>query len=126
MRGLDTDGGLWYEFEQNTRHLVKEKHWWPQAEAMIGFFNAYQLTNDATYLTHAMNSWSFIKSHIRDHINGEWYWGVNENYSIMTGQDKAGFWKCPYHNARACMEIIKRIDACYNPKEDSTSKSNYS
>lgn len=110
MRGLDKDGGLWYEYEQDSKCLVKEKHWWPQAEAMIGFFNAYQLTNDGTYLKHAMNSWDFIKSHLLDKTNGEWFWGVNEDYSIMQGQDKAGFWKCPYHNARACMEVIARIE----------------
>lgn len=110
MRGLDKDGGLWYEYEQNSKHLVKEKHWWPQAEAMIGFFNAYQLTKDETYLKHAVKSWNFIKSHLLDKMNGEWFWGVNKDYSIMQKQDKAGFWKCPYHNARACMEVIARIE----------------
>lgn len=105
--GLDKDGGLWYEVENN--HLVKEKHWWPQAEAMIGFFNAYQLTNDEKYLEKSIDSWKFTKQFILDNENGEWFWGVNEDYSIMQGYDKAGFWKCPYHNGRACLEIIKRI-----------------
>lgn len=113
MRGLDKDGGLWYEYEQKTNHLVKEKHWWPQAEAMIGFFNAYQLTKDETYLKHAINSWNFIKLYLLDNTNGEWFWGVNEDYSIMQGQDKAGFWKCPYHNARACMEMSNRINSFF-------------
>ncbi|WP_207495803.1 AGE family epimerase/isomerase [Aridibaculum aurantiacum] len=106
-RGLDKDGGLWYEKEGE--HLVKEKHWWPQAEAMVGFYNAYQVSDEEDYLQKSIASWQFIKRHIKDHNKGEWYWGVTEDYSIMEGQDKAGLWKCNYHNGRACIEIINRI-----------------
>jgi mannobiose 2-epimerase len=106
-KGLDTDGGLWYEREHG--QLVKQKHSWPQAEAMVGFFNTWQLTNDEKYFNYVLNSWQFIQLYILDKKNGEWFWGVNGDHSIMENQDKAGFWKCPYHNTRACMEIIKRI-----------------
>ncbi|MEO7490498.1 MAG: AGE family epimerase/isomerase [Ferruginibacter sp.] len=104
--GLDADGGLWYEKEGS--HLVKEKHWWPQAEAMIGFYNAWQITGDKQYLQHSMAGWEFIKKSIKAD-DGEWIWGVDEHNQPMTGQDKAGLWKCPYHNSRACIELIKRI-----------------
>ncbi len=107
--GLDTDGGLWYECEPAHHRLIKEKHWWPQAEAMVGFLNAWQLTGDATFLQQSFNNWLFTKQYIIDHGKGEWFWGIDENHQIMQGQDKAGFWKCPYHNARACMEIVKRL-----------------
>ncbi len=107
--GLDGDGGLWYEFDKDQNHLILEKHSWPQAEAMIGFMNAYQISQDETYLEKSFNSWQFIKHHIKDTENGEWFWGVNQDNSIMQGKDKAGFWKCPYHNTRACLEIINRI-----------------
>jgi mannobiose 2-epimerase len=107
--GLDADGGLWYELEPAKNHLVKEKHWWPQAEAMVGFFNAWQLTGDKTFLQKSNQAWQFTKKHIIDDVNGEWFWGVDGDHNIMPGQDKAGFWKCPYHNARACMEILKRV-----------------
>ena len=106
-RGLDTDGGLWYEKEKE--HLIKEKHWWPQAEAMIGFYNAYQITNDKTFLENSLNSWRFVQKYILDKKDGEWFWGVKEDYTVMAGEDKAGFWKCCYHNGRACLELLKRI-----------------
>jgi mannobiose 2-epimerase len=109
MEGLDMDGGLWYEYEPTENNLIKEKHSWPQAEAMIGFMNAYQLSGDEKYLEHSLNSWEFIKSSIKDKINGEWFWGVDENNVPMKDRDKAGFWKDPYHNSRACIQIIKRI-----------------
>jgi mannobiose 2-epimerase len=106
--GLDNDGGLWYEFVEG--HLIKEKHSWPQAESLIGFFNAWQITGDESYLEKSLNSWQFIQSHILDKKHGEWFWGVKENYTVMN-EDKVGIWKCPYHNSRACIELIKRIDS---------------
>lgn len=56
INGLDNDGGLWYEYEPATSHLIKEKHMWPQAEAMVGFFNAWQNTGDKMYLDRSMAS----------------------------------------------------------------------
>jgi mannobiose 2-epimerase len=109
--GLDDDGGLWYEYDQNKKHLVKEKHWWPQAEAMIGFLHAAQTTDEEKYYRLSLQSWEFVKQHIQDKKNGEWVWGVYEDYSPMNQEDKAGIWKCPYHNTRACIEVARRIDA---------------
>ncbi|HEX5153477.1 MAG TPA: AGE family epimerase/isomerase [Parafilimonas sp.] len=114
--GLDKDGGIWYECPQPLKgsnvaqqNIVKEKHWWPQAEAMVGFFNAWQLTNNEKYVEHSIKSWQFVKDYLIDKKNGEWFWGINEDHSVMQHEDKAGLWKCPYHNSRACLEIINRI-----------------
>ncbi len=107
--GLDQDGGLWYEYDAANDRLVREKHSWPQAEAMIGFMNAYQLTGNEKYLQQSLSAWEFVKHNLKDNHNGEWFWGVNADCSIMQ-KEKAGFWKCPYHNSRACMEMMKRIN----------------
>lgn len=109
--GLDKDGGLWYEYDPERNHLIKQKHSWPQAEAMIGFFNAWQNTGDENFLNQSLKSWEFVKNFMRDKNCGEWYWGVNEDYSVMRQEDKVGIWKCPYHNTRACIEIINRINS---------------
>lgn len=107
MEGLDADGGLWYEYENG--QLVRQKHSWPQAEAMIGFLNAWQVSGDEQYFSLSQHSWQFVKAHIKDWQHGEWFWGINGDYSLMAGQDKAGFWKCPYHNSRAMLELMKRL-----------------
>ncbi|WP_417940059.1 AGE family epimerase/isomerase [Flavobacterium sp. RS13.1] len=107
-KGIDSDGGLWYEYDPEKKELIAEKHWWPQAEALIGFYNAYQLTGKEEYLDIVYKNWEFTKKHILDKENGEWFWGVYSDYSVMQ-KDKAGFWKCPYHNGRACLELIQRI-----------------
>ncbi|MBL7880794.1 MAG: AGE family epimerase/isomerase [Chryseobacterium gambrini] len=108
FEGLDEDGGLWYEYEPQSVQLISEKHWWPQAELWIGFLNAYQLTNDEKYFNALKKNVEFTERYIIDKKNGEWIWGIDEKYHPFE-KDKAGFWKCPYHNGRACLEIIKRI-----------------
>jgi len=112
--GLDDDGGLWYEYDAEKKILIKQKHSWPQAEAMVGFFNTWQITGEEIYLQKSLNSWEFVKNYMLYKEKGEWYWGVTENYSFMKGEDKVGLWKCPYHNSRACIEIIRRISSVKN------------
>jgi cellobiose epimerase len=106
--GIDTDGGLWYEFDPKENQLIAEKHWWPQAELLIGMVNAYQLTSKMEFLEIAEKNFEFIQKHIIDKKNGEWIWGIYQNYTEIR-KDKAGFWKCPYHNSRACIEILNRL-----------------
>jgi mannobiose 2-epimerase len=108
-KGLDTDGGLWYEYEPAEDHLIKEKHWWVQAETMVGFYNTWQISNNEEYLDLSLRNWAFVKQHLLDIKNGEWFWGIYANGDVMQTEDKAGIWKCPYHNSRACIELIKRI-----------------
>jgi cellobiose epimerase len=109
MEGLDADGGLWYEYHNGRQELIREKHWWPQAEALVGFCNAWQLTGDSEFRIALLKNWEFIKNEILDHAHGEWFWGVDSYSGKITDQDKIGFWKCPYHNTRACLELIKRL-----------------
>ena len=107
--GMDKDGGLWYEYEAASDEMIYEKHSWPQAEAMIGFLNAYELSGDERWLQQSLQSWNFIKENIIDKENGEWFWGIKKDGSRMN-KEKGGFWKCPYHSGRACLEVIRRVD----------------
>jgi mannobiose 2-epimerase len=108
VEGIDEDGGLWYEREGG--HLVTEKHWWPQAEAMVGFLRAWSISRDPRWWQISTDLWVFVKKYIRDPRGNEWYWGVDAGHRPLPGQDKAGFWKCPYHNSRACIQIISSLE----------------
>lgn len=108
QEGLDSDGGLWYEFDPEKNEMIAEKHWWPQAELWIGMVNAWQISGDETYFKIFENNWDFVKKYILDTKNGEWIWGIYADYSAIE-KDKAGFWKCPYHNSRACLEVMERL-----------------
>jgi mannobiose 2-epimerase len=110
FEGIDAnDGGLWYEYDSHRNEMIAEKHWWPQSELWIGMVNAWQLTNDEKYLDAVKRNWQFTQDYILDKEGGEWIWGVDEHYNKIE-KDKAGFWKCPYHNSRACLELMARLD----------------
>ncbi len=106
--GLQTDGSLYHERDRTRQHTDTHREWWVSAEAMVGFLNAWQLTGDATFWEQSVGAWNFAKAHLLDKERGEWFWGVFDDYSRMISEDKIGFWKCPYHNTRACLEVIER------------------
>lgn len=109
MEGIDRDGGIWNEAGPNGL-ADDNKDWWPQAEAMVGFYNAYQATGDRKYRAAAANSWSFIRTYLVDRKNGEWFWGVDRGGVPLPDEPKVGPWKCPYHNSRACLEMLERLE----------------
>jgi cellobiose epimerase len=105
---IDDDGGLLYEADKNgITNDIKE--WWPQAEAAVGFLDAYQISGDEKYLTTSLRLWDFIEENLVDREKGEWYRSVTRERVKDPAQSKASFWKCPYHNGRACMEMADRL-----------------
>ncbi len=104
--GTDEDGSLYNEGFAG-KVTDTDRHWWPQAEAIIGFMDAYEISKEEKFLNAALKTWEFVKKKMR-HPSGEWWWLVNQDYEPDPGQDLAGEWKCPYHNARMCLEIMKR------------------
>ena len=104
--GLQADGSLIYEMDNATGHRDKDRHWWPQAEAVVGYLNAYKVTGKEEFLLNSLNCWKYIKENLVDKANGEWFWSIKEDGNVNRKDDKAGFWKCPYHNARMCLEVM--------------------
>lgn len=117
--GIQSNGGLINEKNYQTGHTDKNFDWWPQAEGMVGFFHAFQQTKNEYYALRTASLWSFIQENIIDHDGGEWFWSVTETGIKNTKDDKAGFWKCPYHNSRMCLEMIRRIENTFDNNEDS-------
>jgi mannobiose 2-epimerase len=105
--GLDADGGLQYEADP-TGIIDSDKHWWPQAEAVVGFLNAHELSGQSHFLLAAQRSWAFVEERIIDHEHGEWFWLVSKHGVPDNSKDKVGPWKCPYHNSRTCFELMQR------------------
>ena len=107
-KGLRPDGSMIHEANLTTGHVDDDLHWWVQAENVVGWYNIYQHFGDEEALERAARCWDYIKSQLIDWDHGEWFWSRHADGSLNTTDDKAGFWKCPYHNSRMCLEIIER------------------
>jgi mannobiose 2-epimerase len=108
---LAPDGSLYYERHRDGS-LNKERHWWVQAEGMVGFYNAYQLSGDARYVSAMQEVWNFIDAYMVDHENGEWHKVLDANLRPCANVPKIGPWECPYHHSRAAFELVERIGKC--------------
>ena len=107
-KGLRADGSMIHEANLDTGHVDDDLHWWVQAENVVGWFNLYQHFGDVDALQKAQRCWDYIKAQLIDYDHGEWFWSRHPDGTLNSVDDKAGFWKCPYHNSRMCLEIIER------------------
>jgi len=106
-QGVDPNGGLLYEAD-SSGIIDPGKEWWPQAEAVVGFLNAYQLSGLEHFRKAAERSWEFIENYIVDRQHGEWFWKVSREGVPSPDKFKVDQWKCPYHNSRMCFEVLAR------------------
>lgn len=106
--GLQADGSMIYECHADGR-LDKERHWWVQAENVVGQLWQWHYQQDNEAYRRAAACWVYIRNHLID-ATGEWWWGILPDGQRDLDNDKAGFWKCPYHNTRMCLEVMQLLD----------------
>lgn len=117
--GVDQDGSLFYEADGDGHLIDAKKHWWAQAEAVVGFYNAYEMTGDTRFRTASQRVWNYIEDHVVDRVHGEWHAKLSrEGVPLTEAEDPdavlVGPWKCPYHNARVCFEMLERLGRSEN------------
>ncbi len=122
--GVDTDGGVYNEGgprgPTNTH-----KEWWEQAEAAVGFLNAYQISRDPAYFAYSRRSWRFIQEKFVDRQDGDWYEVLERDGTPLVEfkgrggatiqSAKVSIWKCPYHSGRCCLQLIERVEELLGP-----------
>ena len=108
-KGLKPDGAMIHEANLDTGHIDEDLHWWVQTENVVGSLNIYQHFGDEKALQRAVACWEYIKRNLIDYEHGEWFWSRYKDGTRNLEDDHAGFWKCPYHNSRMCLEAIERF-----------------
>lgn len=112
LEGRRDEGSMIYEREVEANGNVRidtDLHWWVQAEDVIGLVYLYKFHGVEEALPKAFHSWEYIKENLIDREEGEWHWSRKACGSINRADDKAGFWKCPYHNSRMCLEVFELL-----------------
>jgi len=106
--GLLPDGSMRYEKLLGGQY-DDSRQWWVEAESVVGNLWLWKYHADAEALERALSAWNYIREHLVDNISGEWWWAILPNGARDLSQPKAGFWKCPYHNTRMCLQVLSII-----------------
>lgn len=109
--GFDHENGCMENFlrsEPEGKVRDRTRVWWNQAEAMNGFYNAWEMTGETKYSDACHAEWNWILNHQTDRTNGEWWNEVDVNGNPVLTEDKGGNWKTSYHNGRTCLELLRR------------------
>lgn len=104
--GLLPDGSLRYE-KLTDGTYDDSRQWWVQAETVVGNLWLWKFHGETLSADKALKCWDYIREHLLDEKDGEWWWAVLPDGSLDKAQPKAGFWKCPYHNTRMCLQVLQ-------------------
>ncbi len=107
--GVAEDGSVLGAGLFDGRVTDARRHWWCQAEAMVGFWDAWQLTGDPRFQRAAWRVWQHIDKHHVDPVGGDWIKTLDEQLHPVDSIPRAGPWECPYHHVRACVEMMERL-----------------
>ncbi|MDN3595116.1 AGE family epimerase/isomerase [Zunongwangia endophytica] len=105
----EKSAGIINEKDLDTNHVDTDRHWWPQAEAMVGLAYANSIQYSKEYEASIYDIWNFTKEYIIDKEHGEWHFRIDKNFKAHEDENRLGMWKCPYHNSRALIELIEKI-----------------
>lgn len=108
QHGVDSDGAVLNEATPRGIEST-DRHWWVQAEGMVGFINAYQLSQRAEFAQAADRLWQICETQFIDRQYGEWFKIVRCDGTPDLDHPKVGPWECPYHHSRACLEMLHRL-----------------
>lgn len=107
-RAFGKDGSILYESGPNG-YQVLDQQWWAHTEAVVGFYNAFQVSDQTHFKVASIKVWKYIQEHFIDRVNGDWYKLLREDGTPVLTHNKVGPWECPYHHARMCLEMIERL-----------------
>ena len=106
--GLRSDGSMMYEkLEDGTLDLSRQ--WWVLAESVVGNLWLWKYHGDLAAADRALSTWAYIRDNLVDYDNGDWFWSVAPDGTPDKTSPKAGFWKCPYHNTRMCLQVLELV-----------------
>ncbi len=105
--GMDQESGAFENFFHNGKR-DRTRVWWNQAEAVNGFYNAWEMTGDSKYSDAVEKVWNWVLNHQIDKEGGDWWAEINADGTPNLKEPKGGNWKTAYHNARCCFELLRR------------------
>ena len=107
--GIDQErGGVFCEGAHDGPARERNKEFWQQAEALVGFLDAYQTFSDTKYLDAYEKVHRFVFDININHKVGEWYPLFDEMNAPLDDR-MAHAWKINYHTVRSMLQSESRL-----------------
>lgn len=111
QRGYDSiNGGVYREGPADGEASDRDKEFWQNSEALVGFLEAFRVTGEEAFLDAFLGTWSFARAHLVHPKFGEWRIRTTEDGEVVVG-DLGNAWKNAYHTGRAALESVRRLEA---------------
>lgn len=106
------DEGYYFKDKPGLIITLNTKNWWAQAEGLntLLLFSDMYPKDTAQYYNKFTQLWSYVQTYLIDHEHGDWYAEGLDNSPQFKTKLKAQIWKGTYHNFRALMNCMNRIE----------------
>jgi mannobiose 2-epimerase len=91
----------------------RSRIWWVQAESLNALLLMHERfgNDDAHYWIAFVREWDFIRTYQIDHKNGGWFNALSaDNMPLPSKLAKTDAWTEGYHQGRAMMRVIDRLN----------------
>jgi len=107
--GVDREyGGLYVEGRRRGDIVDTDKEFWQQAEALVGFLDAYLLTKDTQYLDAFRRVYDFVFQNMVHPELGEWYCLCGREGGVKRSW-LGSHWKICYHTLRSVTLVCRKL-----------------
>jgi len=108
--GIDAEfGGVFVEGSHAGTVYDREKEFWQQAEALIGFLDGHWLFGDEKYLRAYERVHRFVFDRMINRPVGEW-WPLMTRRGEPIWTHMSHSWKINYHTVRSMVQVIRRLE----------------
>src|SRR5690606_35934138 len=116
--GCDSDAGGFFDAgyylpgEPGITIVRHTKNWWAQAEGMntLLLMSEHFPDDPLAYERRFLELWAYVDRYLIDHENGGWYEGGIDRDPQNRTRPKAHIWKAAYHDGRALMNLVRRLE----------------
>ncbi|MDR1427359.1 MAG: AGE family epimerase/isomerase [Bifidobacteriaceae bacterium] len=107
-------GGIYREGPMTGPATDTDKEFWQNAEALVGFLHAYQLTGRPEYFDAFAHTWEFANRHLIHPTAAEWRIRTTRDGQVIDGA-LGNQWTGGYHTVRAAIESVRRLKSLEGP-----------
>jgi len=111
------DEGYYFAGKPSITIIADTKNWWAQAEGLntLLMMSDYYPKDQQRYYEKFKILWKYVQTYLIDQKHGDWYQAGLDTDPKQKTALKGHIWKATYHNFRALMNCIQRLNPDKQP-----------